>query len=355
MASMTYAKGQAIAELTAQLIRFPSISGQERAVVDFLAQRFAEKGWAVERIPVAPERENLFVSWGVPEIVFTTHVDIVAAPDRLFEPRFSEGRLSGRGACDAKGIAAMFISVCESLLEDGETNFGLLLVVGEEEDGAGARVAAQHLQGRGIRYLVNGEPTEGRVISAHKGGFGFRLSFTGKACHSGYPERGIDANAALIETAHDLLHADFGYDPVLGKATVNIGVVRGGLGDNIVSPNSTLTCLIRTVGPLGPVEKKAREIVEGRGEFEIFYEAPAMHLMKIAGMPSACAAFSTDIPYLAPLGAQAVLYGPGTILVAHTDEESITVAELQESYEGSRRIFEHLKALTRSGGDPERK
>ncbi|MCC6953439.1 MAG: M20/M25/M40 family metallo-hydrolase [Deltaproteobacteria bacterium] len=335
--------GEAIANLAVQLMRFRSLSGSEHEAVAFLAEDFRKRGWSVEHLAVVDGRENLFVAWGTPRIVFTTHIDIVSAPDALFEPQIRDGRLFGRGACDAKGIIAAFVATCEELLTRGETDFGLLIVVGEEQDGIGAKMASASLANRGIAYLVDGEPTEGVAISAHKGGLGVHITVEGRACHSGYPELGDDANTTLVELAHDLLHTDFGYDSKLGRATINVGKIEGGVADNVISPHGTLNCLVRTVGPTGPVLAKIREIVADRGNVEVLYDAPAVKLMEIPTLPTKVASFGTDIPHFAALGAQAVLYGPGSILVAHTDEEQVSLAELESARDGYLEIFTFLK------------
>ena len=117
--------------LASELIKIRSLSGQECGITDFLARTLADRGWPVERLPVCDGRENLFVAFGTPEIVFTTHMDVVPGPDELFEPSLRDNKLFGRGACDTKGIIATMISVAESLRAQEQDNFGLLFVVGE--------------------------------------------------------------------------------------------------------------------------------------------------------------------------------------------------------------------------------
>jgi acetylornithine deacetylase len=325
------------------MIGFRSLSGREDGIVSFLHSEFERRTWNPQLLPVEGTRSNLFVQFGVPKIVFTTHVDVVPGPEGLFSPRFEEDRLYGRGAVDAKGIAATMVVVCEQLLKSGATDFGLLLVVGEELDGIGARAAARALLGRGIRYIINGEPTEGAAARAHKGGLGFKATYNGKASHSGYPEAGLDANQLAIEGATRLLGADYGEDPVLGPATLSLGRISGGVAGNIISPEATIEGLVRTVTPHSAVIQTIKEAASP-GTVEVTYDVPPMSLLEIPGLPSAVVAYCCDIQFFAPLGAEAVLYGPGSILRAHTDTEFISRSEIEGALSGYRHIFETLRA-----------
>jgi len=331
--------------LCQEAIRHESLPGAEAEVVALFKREMEALGWAPMCLPLTGERANLFVQFGEPTIVFTTHLDVVAAPPHLFTPRLEGDVLYGRGACDAKGIAATMMVVARVLLEAGHTGFGLLFVVGEEEDGAGAQAAAQQLQGKGIRFLINGEPTEGRVAQAHKGGLGFRVHVTGKACHSGYPEAGYDANREALGIANQLLGVDFGESAPLGKATLNLGRIDGGVGASIVSPHAVIEGLVRTIGPNRAVIDRLREVV-GSATLEITYDVPCTKLLEVPGLPSSVVSYCCDIPFFAPLEAKAVLYGPGSILRAHTDEEYITRQEIEDAIQGYQHIFRYLSSST---------
>src|SRR6202022_5066370 len=104
----------------------------------------------------------------------------------LFPPHEGEEYFWGGGACDAKGIIAAMICASEELLSEDISDLGLLFVVGEERNSAGARVAAK--APRGSRYLINGEPTDNKVCMASKGALRFELMAKGRMAHSGYPE-----------------------------------------------------------------------------------------------------------------------------------------------------------------------
>ena len=298
-----------------------------------------ELGWNVKCFPVAKERENIFVSFGRPRVLFTTHLDIVPAPTELFTPVIKDGVLYGRGACDAKGTAATMIAAAHDLLQLKAKDFGVLLVVGEEVDGIGACQAAKDLANEGIDYIVNGEPTEGKLMRAHKGIIDFELVCKGRACHSGYPELGIDANLILLEAMNRLQQLNLGNDPIMGKATLNLGVIRGGVAQNVVSPQSSVLFSIRTVTPSEHVIEQIKEAVTSLGSLRVLGTTDPVKMMNLPGFENDIAAYCTDIPNFVPLGAKTLLYGPGSIFDAHTDGEKVTLAQLADASLGYQKIY----------------
>ncbi len=332
-----------ILEFTKDLIALPSISGSEGQVSKYLKRVFDNRSWKVELLPVTESRENVFVSFGTPQIVFSTHIDVVPGNDELFTPQKKGDLLFGRGACDAKGIVATMVAVAESLIADNETNFGLLFVVGEESDGIGAQNAAKQLLNKGIRYIINGEPTEGKVMKAHKGGLALTVTFTGAACHSGYPSLGEDANSKLLRTAARLLDVKWPSDPVFGETTMNIGLIKGGTAQNVISPSSSMNILFRTVTDNEILLETVRQYLSEANQVKISYNVPPVNLLEFQDLKTGIASFCTDIPNFMPLGVECVLYGPGSILVAHTDKECISIKDIEESIEGYRLIFHRLK------------
>ena len=106
--------------------------------------------------------------------------------------------LFGRGACDAKGILAAQVAAAESLRATGETRIALLFVVGEERGSDGARVANEHTPD-GVRFLINGEPTDNRLGAATRGILRVRLHADGRAAHSSFPELGESAIDKLLD------------------------------------------------------------------------------------------------------------------------------------------------------------
>src|SRR5262249_51981370 len=151
-------------ELARKLIDIESISGNEMPIASFLRGHLEQMGATVELEEAEPGRPNVFACWGDPDIVLSTHTDTVPP----FIPSREDDRyLYGRGACDAKGIIAPQIEAAERLRADGQSDFGLLFVVGEERNSAGA--AAANERPRGTRFLINGEPTENRLAVGTKG------------------------------------------------------------------------------------------------------------------------------------------------------------------------------------------
>src|SRR5436305_1244161 len=135
-------------EFTRQLVDIESITPNVGGVCTFLEGKLSELaskfGGQVERMPVEPGRDNLFARFGQPDVVLSTHMDTVPP---FFPSREDEQHIWGRGACDTKGIIASMVVASEQLLEEGVRNFGLLFVVGEEKNSAGAHLAARNPQG----------------------------------------------------------------------------------------------------------------------------------------------------------------------------------------------------------------
>ncbi len=113
-----------------------------------------------------------------------------------------------------------------AVLETGQRGLALLFVVGEERNSAGAYHAAT--QGRGSRYLINGEPTENRLALGSKGALRFELTASGRMAHSAYPELGESAVLKLLDALARLRELPLPSDEVLGACTMNIGVLSGG-------------------------------------------------------------------------------------------------------------------------------
>src|SRR5437899_2710431 len=179
-------------ELARALVDIESTTGHEKNVGDYLFAHLSgltarHKG-QVERIPAEPDRDNIFACWGEPVVTLSTHMDTVPP---FFGSNEDGDFIWGRGSCDAKGIIAAMIAAAEKLLAAGTRNAGLLFVVGEERNSAGARAAAA--TPRGSRFLINGEPTENCLALGSKGALRFEITACGKLAHSAYPELGHSA------------------------------------------------------------------------------------------------------------------------------------------------------------------
>jgi acetylornithine deacetylase len=327
-----------VVELALQLMQVESTSGSESAVMAFAAELLAARGWAVTRIPVSSGRDDVLATKRDGAFVtLSTHLDTV--PPHI-PPRVDGGRLWGRGACDAKGIAAAMICAAERLDERG-IPVALLFVVGEEVSHDGAHAANQWAARNRIesRVLIDGEPTESTLALGTKGAMRMTLRVRGVAAHSAYPNLGLSATRELARILAALDDVALPRDDVLGDTTVNIGVIAGGIADNVVAPSAEARLMARTVGPPEDVLRLLRELVGDRGELHQGVTAPAVRLGVLPGYPTSVVAYATDIPALTEWGTP-YLFGPGSIHVAHRDDEHIEIDELRRAVDTYERLAE---------------
>ncbi len=329
-------------ELTRALIDIESISGNEervgRYLYNYLAPLAARYDGAVELIEVAPQRFNLLAFWGPRlDVTLSTHLDTVPP----FFPSSEDAEfIYGRGACDVKGIIACMVKAAEALLEAGQRNFGLLFVVGEERSSAGAYHAARNP--RGSRYIVNGEPTENRLAVGSKGALRYTLVAEGKMAHSAYPELGDSAIDKLLDALQAIRAIQMPEDPLLGRGTLNIGLLSGGRAPNVIADEARAELMIRLVGGSAPVKSALERASAGRARLEFVLEIPALRLGSLPGIPTAVVAFTTDIPAFNGAWGEPFLIGPGSIHVAHTLEERVPKSQLTEAVEMYRYIVREL-------------
>ena len=216
-----------IFQLTRELVDIESVTNHEAPVGEFLFEALSRLGGRfsgrVERCPVKADRFNVFAHWGEPLVTLSTHMDTVPP---FFASREDADLIWGRGSADAKGIIASMIGAAEGLLESGVRNFGLLFVVGEERNSAGAYAAAG--DPRGSKFLINGEPTENKLALASKGVLRYEIEASGKLAHSAYPHLGESAIDKLLDALEEVRKLSLPTDALLGPTTVNIGVISGG-------------------------------------------------------------------------------------------------------------------------------
>jgi len=318
-----------VVSLTRRLVDIESVSGNESAVGNALADELRGMGYNVQRMAVEGERANVYATSPQepnPAVVFSTHMDTVPP---FIPSSEDEAHVYGRGSCDAKGIIAAQVGAAEALKEEG-IFVGLLFLVGEERDSRGAKVANQ--QTNSCKFLINGEPTENRVAVASKGALRVQLRATGKMAHSAYPELGESAIDKLIEALHRLRAMPLPSGPEIGPCTLNVGTIEGGRAPNVIPDHARAQLLYRLVGPS---EQLRREIVSTVGDLtkvEFTLEIPFVRLRTFEGLPTMVAAFTTDIPALSNWG-QPLLLGPGSIHVAHTEGEYVEKKQLREAVE----------------------
>jgi acetylornithine deacetylase len=330
-----------IERLTGALVQLDSTTGREQQLCGWLAGFLLERGYHVSEQPVADGRFNVFARLdAVPRIVFSTHVDCVP-PYVPF--RQERGLLFGRGSCDAKGILAAQVAAVERLRAGGELRVGLLFVVGEERGSDGARVANEHAP-EGVRFLVNGEPTDNRLGIATRGVLRVRLRASGRAAHSSFPELGESAIDKLLDALMVLRGVALPEDPVLGRTHYTVGLIEGGVAPNVVSPHASAELFFRIVGESAPV-RAALNVIEQFVAIEPILDIPAVRMHTIPGFDTAVFPCPTDVPLLTRWGTP-LLLGPGSIHVAHTDDEHVPVDELRHAVELYEEIARRLLADT---------
>jgi acetylornithine deacetylase len=341
-----------IVGLTRSLVDIDSTTGREGAAGRWLADYLRGRGWSVQEQRVDDTRFNVIANvsgvgqsfqpplvsdtrellpgspkpsgeGGGPAVVFSTHFDCVPT---FFPSRVEGDRLFGRGSCDAKGILAAQVSAAEQLRRDGESRIGLVFVVGEERGSDGAREANDAARGPRSRFLINGEPTDNRLGLATRGILRLKLRATGRAAHSSFPELGESAIDKLIDALIDLRAIRMPSDPVLGETHYTVGLINGGVAPNVVSPSAEAEVMFRTTSD-GAAVRKAVMPLEGRVAIEHVLEVPPVRLKTVLGFDTAVFPYTTDIPFL-PAWGEPLLFGPGSIHVAHTADEWVSIKAL---------------------------
>jgi acetylornithine deacetylase len=325
-----------VVALAADLLAIESPSGGEGKAVDFVSRWLVGRGWNVMVQEVTPGRGNVWASRAGRGVTLSTHLDTVPP---YVPPRLDGGRLYGRGACDAKGIAAAMLAAADRLAEAGEDRVDLLFVVGEEKASDGAR-AANRLPSTS-RFLINGEPTESKLAIGAKGSLRVLLRTRGVEAHSAYPQLGKSAIEPMIALLPTLRDVPLPRDDKLGETTVNIGVIRGGTEANIIPGSCEVELMFRLVGDVTIVKKLVEDWARGHAEISYGSYIPPQNFHTIPGFQTAAMAYTSDIPLLDRWGTP-LLFGPGSIHVAHTPDEHIPVAELRAAVDVYERLVRSL-------------
>jgi acetylornithine deacetylase len=310
-----------VVALTRALVDIDSTTGREGECGRFLADYLRRRDWVVSEQRVDTSRFNVIAVTREPEIAFSTHFDCVPP---FFPSRVSGDRLHGRGSCDAKGILAAQVAAAERLRRTGETRVGLVFVVGEERGSDGAK-KANEMTTRS-RFLVNGEPTDNRLGSATRGVLRLKLRAAGRAAHSSFPELGDSAIDKLVDALIELRRVKLPEDPVLGITHYTVGLISGGVAPNVVPPSAEAEVMFRTVHDADRV-RRAVAVLAPRVSIEHVLEVPPVRLKTVPGFDTAVFPFTTDIPFLQAWG-EPLLFGPGSIHLAHTADEFVSITEL---------------------------
>lgn len=324
-----------LVRLARTLIDIDSTTGREAEASGWIAGWLRERDYKVVEQPVAADRFNVIATLDPPDVVLSTHIDCVPP---FFPSREEDGVLYGRGACDAKGILVAQLATLERLRRAGERRVGLLVVVGEERGSHGAHAA--NTRTPGSRYLINGEPTDNRLGAATRGVYRVRLTAAGRAAHSSHPELGESAIEKLVDALVQLRTLTLPEHPDLGRTFYTVGLMSGGVAPNVVPPAAEAEINFRTVGDSAAVRASLDPLLD-RVTLEDVVEVPPVVLETVAGFPTEVFPFTTDIPLLSAWG-KPLLLGPGSVLVAHTDNEHIEIAELVAAVDHYERLARQL-------------
>ena len=347
-----------------KILNIDSTSGKETELADMLSVEFAAPGRKVELFDVGDGTKNLLVSWGSPKLIFCTHLDTVPP---YIAPHSDETIIRGRGTCDAKGQLFAMLEACKQLEANGSSNFGLLLLAGEETGSFGAKAFRD--QHPGAEWLVVGEPTDNCMASAAKGTKSFEVTFEGKAFHSGYPENGISAVELFNDFMNALRSIRFPKDELLGDTTFNVGKLVSDNPQNILSEKLTCRVYFRTTfesdemvcnvmkNMAGPDAKLrfgrprvqdgsdivAKEVAQWQRAMTVkaFGGDSPTRFEVLPGFETKPVAFGSDAPQLNNFEHK-ILCGPGSILVAHRPEENIAVSDLEQAIANYVRIYEMI-------------
>ncbi|KAM0553970.1 hypothetical protein ACHAPJ_007042 [Fusarium lateritium] len=336
-----------VVELLKKLMEIPSTSDEEQKIGIFLADYLKSLNYTVELVPIAPDSDrcNVYAYLGSnrkARTLLTSHMDTV--PPHI--PMRIEGDvIYGRGSCDDKGPLAAQIMAVEELRAEGALNDGdvsLLFVVGEENGGSG--MFAVNDMDLSWEAGIFGEPTESKLARGHKGHYVFELSAKGMPAHSGYPEKGESAITMLVSALSELQGIDLPTSELLGPSTYHCGKVEGGLAYNILAAEAQALCSIRVSTGLDDIKKKVSEIVDKYPNITLKkrVEYPETLLdFEIEGIDTMSVSFGTDVPRLKG-SHKKYLYGPGSILDAHGENEHVRIPDLIDCVAVYKRLVKEM-------------
>ncbi|KAF4466155.1 Peptidase M20 [Fusarium albosuccineum] len=322
-----------VVKLLKQLMAIPSTSEEEQEIGRFLYDYLKRLNYNVELVPISPDSDrcNVYAYLGPDRkarTLLTSHMDTVPPHIPL---RIENDILYGRGSCDDKGpLAAQIVAVeelrAEGSIQDGDVS--LLFVVGEEKGGAG--MFAVNDMNLSWETGIFGEPTESKLATGHKGHFVFELFASGKAAHSGYPDKGKSAISTLVSVLEELKSLELPASSLLGPSTFSCGKISGGVAYNIFAAEAYALCAVRVAADLPEIEKRVNEVV---GKYEdvllkkSFGYSETLLDHDIEGLGTTSVSFGTDVPRLKG-NHKKYLYGPGSILDAHGENEQVAIPDL---------------------------
>lgn len=323
-----------------RLIDADSTSGREAAAVPVIEGIAGEIGLPSEVQSAGEGRDNVYVGQPQPELLLCTHYDTVPP---FIPARMDGGTIWGRGACDAKGVAvAMLYGLHIARRTAPAIAAGCLLVVGEETDHLGARAAVRSRR-YAPRHIVLGEPCGMQPSIGQKGLLKLRLSCRGKSAHSAYPELASSAVHRLVGALSMIIATRLPQDDTLGRTTVNVGQLTGGVAANVIAPSAEALLLIRCAAPVDAILAAIKDLAgPGVTVTEVSRSEPIDFDTLSADECGPAVPFNTDAGILSALGAPITLMGPGDMRTAHGDGEHLTMADLAEGIERYARALVQL-------------
>ncbi len=363
-----------VTQLLSDLVSIPSINPSllptqsnltgEEQVATFLADYANKLGIEVQRQAVLPGRKNILLRLKPKKrikqrVLLTPHLDVVPAEEGAFKPKIKNGKLHGRGACDTKGSVAAFFQAFYNLAKNGplpnETEIIFIGLVDEEFGQAGSRKLAK--VGPKADLAIAGEPTELKVVTAHKGNIWLQLETKGKAAHGATPHHGKNAIhlmnpilKILFEEYPKLLNRQ--KHPLLGSPTLNIGQISGGSQPNIVADRCIIDLDRRTIP--GETEQSVKLEIQTLFRkqklplptFSLSRSVPCPPLDTDSSLPMVQSflratgkrkthgvAYFTDASPISMGGTPALVFGPGNIAQAHAKDEFIEIKQLEKGQE----------------------
>ncbi len=337
----------------------------EAEMAAFLREHLAGMGMSVKEYEYAPGRPNVVAQWpdqrGERSVALQAHMDTVGIEGMArdpFDTVIEDGRIYGRGTCDTKGSMAAFLSALAIAREAGwkpVDKWHFVATASEETGCQGAKALA--VTDFHVDAIVVGEPTNCRIVTAHKGQGWVRLRVKGRRCHAAVPHEGRNAVAAMARAVlwcEEVFVPDLARrsHPLLGHGTASVDMITGGTAPNVVPAECEATIDCRTLPDDHPKDVAERLLVGVKSHMPDFadafsleidqanpgFETPAnrpfaRNVMKVCAErtgqedPVGVNYFADSGP-LHNAGMEAVLFGPGDIAQAHTADEYLEVEQL---------------------------
>ncbi len=308
-----------------------------------------------------------------PALLFASHLDVVPPGDSPwstdpFTPAEIDGRIYGRGSTDMKGpMVAAAVAIVDCVQSGVELKGDIIFAAtaGEETDSCGIKRFIKEFQQQGpsIAGIIVPEPTDFKVVIAHRGILWLEITTAGKTAHSSMPHLGVNALSKMVKLLNRLedFQPAFTAHPQLGSPSVSINVIHGGKAANVVPDSCSVTVDIRTVpGQLqaditGQVKSICKELKEQDPEFhadiKVLRTAEALEgdanseFIKnicLAGdiAKTSAVGYTTDGPFLVQLNAPIVIFGPGKPSICHQPDEYVEIADLETGREYFKKMIE---------------